>query len=601
MSDPIHCLQKKNYHFRLLIFCICFVSVYLFQTEKSNAQEHFDINKFIESLGDYPDDSLAYILYQKSQNYINADSLEFANELLINSIDIAQQQHDTLLIGLCKLQQGRIFNDLLKFNNSFQAYNQAYEISININDTNIMIRAMKGIESYYGHLEMIDSAIIYCSRAISINKAQKNYYELTFNYQNLFNYQSYSGYVYEGGFVIEGLWDSSLMAARKSGDSRLLCGALTNFGMKIINDYPEKAYQLFYTAIDSARKLPVPSQALVYALTKTSDMFFQVNKDEEAEIFLREAYALIQKTKDKRQLTNLTYLFGDMMYKKDSISEAIEYYSDAIELAEKYRYNYYLPYIYKRLFNLYYSEKMFDSSYVFQQKYMEAFKKKHNREISIQVAKLSAKYEFEQKVEVIDNLTIINNQKKTMIANQRKFIIMLAFAIIAISGLFVFMYYHFKKIKKVNRKLSQNAIELNIKNKEIAEFKKKREDQLEVVHDDLKDKLEELFENGEIYIKKDLTLNSTALALKTNTSYLSGIINQDYECNFSQFVNKYRVKKACEFLSNRKKDIYTIESIGESVGFKSKSVFNQAFKEATGVNPSTFRKNIIGMKGLQNN
>jgi len=71
---------------------------------------------------------------------------------------------------------------------------------------------------------------------------------------------------------------------------------------------------------------------------------------------------------------------------------------------------------------------------------------------------------------------------------------------------------------------------------------------------------------------------------------LSGIINNYYKCNFNHFVNKYRIKKACEYLSDRKRDIYTIESIGESVGFKSKSVFNQVFKEETGVNPSTFRK-----------
>lgn len=584
--------KKKKLHLHLLIFSLCFISFCLFKTESINSQEHFSITEYLESLSDYPDDSLAYILFQKSQDFIEADSPEVANELLFHGIEIAQQQHDTMLIALCRLRQGMVFNDLLKFRNSFQAYYQAYDISRELNDTTIMIQAMKGIENYYYQLEMTDSAIIYCSRAININKAQKKYDELSRNYRALYGYQIYTtGHVLGGKFVIEGLMDSSLIAAKKSDNPETICYALTNFALNICNDNPEKAFQLFYTAIDSARKLPVPSNALVYTLTKTSDLLFQNNRDKEAEKLLREAYALVLKTKDTRQLSHLTYLFGDMMYKKDSISKAIKYYSDAVELAEKHRYKYYLPFIYKRLFNLYYSRKMFDSSYKFQQKYMEVFRKNHNREMNLQIARLSAKYQIEQKVEVIDNLTIINNQKKLIITNQRKFIISLVLAIIFISTLSAFIYYQLRKIRKAHWKLSQNTIEIHKKNKELAELKKKRNYQLEVVHDDLKQKLENLFENKEIYLNNNLSLNITAAKLKTNTSYLSGLINQYYKCNFNQFVKKYRVEKACEYLSDRDKDIYSVEGIAEMVGFKSKSVFNNTFKEATGITPSTFRNN----------
>ena len=587
-------MQKKFNHFRLLIFCICFLSVYLFQTERSKAQDHFNLNEYLESLGEYPNDSLAYILYQKSQDYINVDSLEFANELLINSIEIAQQQHDTMLIGFCKMRQGLVFNNLLKFRKSFQAYNQAYNISKYLNDTNTMIYAMKGIENYYYQLEMIDSAITYCTLGIEINKLRNNYAELSENYRALYSYQRYSaGEILVNTFVLDGLIDSCLSAAKKSKNPAILCRALAGFGLDIYDTDQEKAFEYMQVAIGSARKLPAPSGALVNALTMSSIIYLRNNQTMQARILLNEVLPLALNTKNTRKLTHIYFLFGDLLHAEDSIPQAIPYYYKAIALAEKHRYKYYLPFIYETLFDIYQSNKEYDSSYKFQQKYMEVFRKKHNRDMNLQIARLSAKYQVEQKVEVIDNLTTINNQKKIIIANQRKFIISLVLAIIFISALFAFIYYQLRKIRKAHRKLSQNAIELNIKNKEIAELKKRRDDQLEVVHDNLKDKLEELFENREIYIKKNLTLNSTALTLKTNTTYLSGIINQDYECNFSQFVNKYRIKKACEFLSDRKKDIYTIESIGESVGFKSKSVFNQAFKEATGVNPSTFRKNTL--------
>ena len=597
MNDFIHCRQKKNFHLRLLVFSIYFISVCLIQTERLNAQSNFNFIEYLESLGDYPDDSLAYILFQKSQDFIDADSLEVANELLFNSIEIAQQQHDTLLIELCRLRQGMVFNELLKFRNSFQAYNQAYDISKELNDTAIMIQAMKGIENYYYQLEMIDSAIIYCTRAIKINTIRQNYKNLTDNYRALYSYQRYTtGTVLLNTFVLEGLIDSCLIAAKKSNDPEVLVYSLTVFGLEIYDTDPDKGFEYMQAARDSAKKLLAPSNALVYALTKSSILYLRSEQTKQAEIFLNEALPLALKTNNTRQLTHIYFLLGDMFNAKDSIPQAITYYYKAITLAEKHRYKYYLPFIYHNLFNIYFSNNQFDSSYKFQQKYMEIFRKKHNREMNIQIARLSAKYQIEQKVEVIDDLTIINNQKKVIIANQRRFIILLAFAIIAISTLFAFIYYQLRKIKKAHWKLSQNTIELNRKNKEIAELKKKRDHQLEIIHDDLKNKLEELFEKQEVYIKEDITLNSAALALKTNTSYLSGLINQDYKCNFNQFVNKYRIEKACEYLSDGYKDIYTIESIGESVGFKSKSVFNQAFKEVTGITPSTFRNNTIKLQ-----
>jgi AraC-like DNA-binding protein len=591
MNDFIHCWQKKNFHFPLLIFSIYFILVCLLQTERLNAQKHFNFHKYLESLGDYPDDSLAQILFQKSRDFIEADSLEAANEVLVYSIDNAQQQHDTLLIGLCRLRQGMVFNELLKFGNSFQAYNQAYDISKKLNDTGIMIQAMEGIENYYYQLEMIDSAITYCTSAIEINKLLNNYAELSDNYRALYPYQRYTtGNVLLNTFVLDGLIDSCLSAAKKSNNPEIIIYTSAIFGLEIYDTDPDKGFEYMQAARDSARKLPAPSHALVYALTKSSILYLRSEQTKQAEIFLNEALPLALKTNNTRQLTHIYFLLGDMFNAKDSIPQAITYYYKAIELAEKHRYKYYLPFIYHNLFNIYYSNNQFDSSYKFQQKYMEVFSKKHNREMNLQIARLSAKYQIEQKVEVIDNLTIINNQKKVIIANQRRFIILLVVAIIAISFLSALIYYQLRKIKKAHWKISHNTIELNRKNKEIAELKKKRDHQLEVIHDDLKNKLEELFENKEIYMNNDLSLSTTASKLKTNTSYLSGLINQDYECNFNQFVNKYRIEKACEYLSNKDKDIYSVEGIAKIVGFKSKSVFNQAFKEITGVNPSTFRK-----------
>ncbi|MCD4773346.1 MAG: helix-turn-helix transcriptional regulator [Bacteroidales bacterium] len=599
MNDFIHYRQKKNIHLYLLIFSIFFISICFFQIKNLNAQEQFNITEYLESLGNYHDDSLAHILYKKSQDFINADSLEIANELLVYSIEIAQEQNDTLLIGSCKLTQGKVFNELLNYRNSFQAYNSAYDISKQSNDTVLMIQAMNGIERYYYQLELIDSAITYCVAALNINKLRNNYTELSDNYGRLYSYQRYTtGEVLLNTFVLDGLIDSSLKAAIKSEDRSLLCYVITGFGLAKYDTDIEKAFEYMQAARDSARKLPAPSKELVYTLTKSSVICLRYNQTKQARIYLYEALPLAEKTNYTSQLTHINFLMGDLLNAEDSITQAIPYYYKAIELAEKYRHKYYLPFIYNTLFEIYQSNENLDKSDKFQQKYMEVFRKNHNREMNIQIAKLSAKYQIDSKNETIDDLTIINNQKKIIIANQKRFIILLLITFLAVSTLLIILYRQLKKIRKAHWKLSQNTLELNIKNKEIAELKKKRDLKLEVVHDELKDKLEELFVNQEIFTNKNLTLSSTAMTLKTNTSYLSALINKDYKCNFNQFVNKYRIEKACEYLRNRKMDIYSVEGIAEMVGFKSKSAFNQAFKDTTGITPSTFRNNTIKLQQL---
>ncbi|MGY8932572.1 MAG: helix-turn-helix domain-containing protein [Flavobacteriales bacterium] len=59
-----------------------------------------------------------------------------------------------------------------------------------------------------------------------------------------------------------------------------------------------------------------------------------------------------------------------------------------------------------------------------------------------------------------------------------------------------------------------------------------------------------------------------------------------------QFINKYRIKDARQMLSNPGNNNLTIEFIAFSVGFESKSSFNNAFKNYTGITPSFYIKSL---------
>ena len=102
--------------------------------------------------------------------------------------------------------------------------------------------------------------------------------------------------------------------------------------------------------------------------------------------------------------------------------------------------------------------------------------------------------------------------------------------------------------------------------------------------------LEALMENKKLYTNHNLTINDVALKLKTNYKYVSQVINEKLNKNFYSFVNEYRISAAIEIMKSPVGSKLSIEGIAKTVGFHSRSAFNNAFKKFTGHSPSSYIK-----------
>jgi len=91
----------------------------------------------------------------------------------------------------------------------------------------------------------------------------------------------------------------------------------------------------------------------------------------------------------------------------------------------------------------------------------------------------------------------------------------------------------------------------------------------------LKEDLVELFEQGNIYLDKDLKIWDVSGQLGTNRTYVSRIINKEFGQNFSTFVNGYRVAHAKALISTKKN--YSVEEIADLSGFGSVNSLYRAF------------------------
>ncbi len=82
--------------------------------------------------------------------------------------------------------------------------------------------------------------------------------------------------------------------------------------------------------------------------------------------------------------------------------------------------------------------------------------------------------------------------------------------------------------------------------------------------------------------------------LETDTgipSYqLSRVINDYHHTNFNDLINGYRIKEACERLSNPVEMQFTFEAIARSSGFNSTASFYRAFKKQVGKTPRQFQQ-----------
>jgi len=100
----------------------------------------------------------------------------------------------------------------------------------------------------------------------------------------------------------------------------------------------------------------------------------------------------------------------------------------------------------------------------------------------------------------------------------------------------------------------------------------------------------------ELWREENLTIGVLANRLGTQEHRLRRTINRVMgHRNFASFVNGYRIEAAKQDLADPDKAESAILTIAYDVGFASIGPFNRAFRLATGMSPSEFRRNAIGI------
>lgn len=109
--------------------------------------------------------------------------------------------------------------------------------------------------------------------------------------------------------------------------------------------------------------------------------------------------------------------------------------------------------------------------------------------------------------------------------------------------------------------------------------------------DKIKSELLKLMEIEKPFLDSELNLVKLANKMNLSSHLLSYAINNGFDENFFQFINRYRIEEAKKLILNPKMNHLSLLGIGFEVGFNSKTVFNTTFKKITGKTPSEYKKN----------
>lgn len=145
-----------------------------------------------------------------------------------------------------------------------------------------------------------------------------------------------------------------------------------------------------------------------------------------------------------------------------------------------------------------------------------------------------------------------------------------------------------KKEIRLTRTEAQEAAGTPEEKQEAAKYRKSALDSEE--KDRIYARMLEVLQSDELY-SPEFSLDRLASLTGSKAHHISQICSEVFRQNFNGIVNQYRIDEACRRLVDHEHyGALTIEAIGLSLGFKSRSHFSVIFKRMTGLTPGEYVK-----------
>jgi AraC-like DNA-binding protein len=349
----------------------------------------------------------------------------------------------------------------------------------------------------------------------------------------------------------------------------------------------KKAYDLaedyFIEALEMAHDINEPS-AIGNGLSNLGNLYYCKGDMTNAIDYYNRSYSYrkAHRNGDFAILNSLFHL-GDAYLAVKNTELGAYYLTKAVHLADSSQEIGWAVTVNKRLVDLYRSTNDYEKYANALQHYIEVKDKWNKEKENTKFNQLSIQYESRQKETTI---ALQREQLKT----RKQLLILLGDAFLIIV-LIVFVVFINKKARaRAFRIIYKQQLLVNDQRKVISSLLKKTDVyKLNHSENNMLPDLLTLFEDQNIYRNPDLSLEMLAQEMGTNTTYVSQLINKEFDCNFKTLVNRYRINYCKEQIKVNPGSL-AMKNIGLMAGFKSQSTFYAIFKAEVGMTPLQFAK-----------
>jgi len=396
-------------------------------------------------------------------------------------------------------------------------------------------------------------------------------------------------------------FERALEYAQQINDSIRITASYSNIGMiyKARKDY-DRAFDHYFDALEISRRIENKNYESAI-LNNLATINSQYGNNDSAMYFFEKAREIMIEMGDKYGHSLVNHNIANVLIDENETDLAIQYLDESQKISLEINslsqtYSNYGSYA-----EAYTRKGDYKTALDYYKQYTTLKDSVTGNDVHEQIAELEIKYETEKKEKENLDLRTKNEINQLRISQKNTAIITLIIGIffIILSFLIMFLLYRgrylaFRNLVKKNIHIlnmendlesTRQLLEGMRKNNGAQGRKSEPEDQLK----NISQRLDSYMKTDKPHFVSNITIEELSTRLETNRTYLSNAIKQEYGHSFSAYINEYRIKEAMRLLLSEEYDHYSIEGIGQQVGFSNRISFNTNFKKFTGVSPSLFR------------
>lgn len=495
---------------------------------------------------------------------------------------------------------GKEYLDIENFPKAISYYRNALTYYENNEIDEEMISCYRYLGNSYLELSIFDMALENYKNALTLSKDLKNEDQIARTYHNL-------GTAYltidEYEKALNEYFLEALSLFKKLGNKKEEARCLNNIGIihGALGDI-DSSLVYFNKALTITREFK-DSLMISASTSNIGYAHLQVGRTNKAIVYFKKSLHISTLINEKSGIANASINLARAYNEKHDFEQTISYALVALEMANKTGSRDIMQDTYKLLADVYFENENDKTALEYYKNYTSIHDSIYSEKSGQRLANMMALFEHENRERKIKELNAEKKIQDEKIKTQMNWLIISIFVLVIVVSISIYIIRQNKKITLANKDLVRKSLEIIQVEKTSKYFKAtlpedQNIDQVKYAgsamslaqKDQILNDILEAFEKKKMFVEQDITLGKLANEIGTNNSYISQVINERFNKNFSNFINEYRIKEAIRLLYENENRLITIEGISQTVGFKSKSAFNNAFKKYTGVTPSFFEK-----------